>query len=48
MTPLLFKSVTAWLNNSKDKGSSVFEPNFSDVSNQWGIFVIVEGLSVAI
>ena len=41
MTPLLFKSLAAWLNNSKDKGFSVFE-------SRWrGVSVDVEGLSVA-
>ena len=48
MTPLLFKSAAGQLNISKDKVSSVFEPHFGDVSNQWRISVIVEGLLVAI
>ena len=41
MTPLLFKSLVAWLNNSKDKGSFVFE-------SRWrGMSVEVDDLSVA-
>ena len=40
MTPLLFKSLAAWLNNSKDKGFFVFE-------SRWrGMSVDVDGLSV--
>ena len=48
--PLSSKSVAAWLNISKDKGPVYMsvEFNFSDESNQRGIFVVVEGFSVAI
>ena len=41
MTPFLFKSLAAQLNNAKDKDSSVFE-------SKWrGMSVDVDGLSVA-
>ena len=50
MIPLVSKSLSAQLNISKDKGPDLvsFDFNFSDESSQRGIFVVVEGLLVAI
>ena len=50
MTPLLFKSLAAQLNISKDKGPVFISVDFSfgDESSQRGTFVVVEGFLVSI